>query len=262
MIVDNCEHLVDACANLANALLRAVRRRAHHRHQPRGAARAGRADLPGAAAAGARPRRDGGDPVAIGRRAALRRARAGAEATLRADRTATRRRSPSCARGSRASRSRWSSPPRGCARCRSQDINKRLQDRFKLLTGGGRVLLERQQTLRALVAWSYDLLTENEQLLFDRLAIFAGGFDLAAAEVVCGIDPLDARGRARPRGVAGRQVAGHDARSTTTRRATGCWRRSASTPTRGIVRRDELAAGTRAALRPLPRTSPRRRATS
>ena len=71
-----------------------------------------------------------------------------------------------------------------------QDINKRLQNRFALLTGGGRVLMERQQTLRALVAWSYDLLTENEQLLFDRLAIFAGGFDLAAAEVVCGIDPL------------------------------------------------------------------------
>ena len=79
------------------------------------------------------------------------------------------------------------------ARMRSlsmQDINKRLQNRFALLTGGGRVLLERQQTLRALVAWSYDLLTENEQLLFDRLAIFAGGFDLAAAEVVCGVDPL------------------------------------------------------------------------
>ena len=68
------------------------------------------------------------------------------------------------------------------ARMRSlsvQEINKRLHDRFTLLTGGGRVLLERQQTLRALVAWSYDLLTENEQLLFDRLGVFAGGFDLA-----------------------------------------------------------------------------------
>jgi tetratricopeptide (TPR) repeat protein len=71
-----------------------------------------------------------------------------------------------------------------------QDINKRLQNRFALLTGGGRVLMERQQTLRALVAWSYDLLTENEQLLFDRLAVFAGGFDLAAAEAVCGVEPL------------------------------------------------------------------------
>ena len=79
------------------------------------------------------------------------------------------------------------------ARMRSmsiQDINKRLNDRFKLLTGGGRVLLERQQTLRALVAWSYDLLSETEQRLLERLSVFVGGFDLEAAETVCGADPL------------------------------------------------------------------------
>ncbi len=71
-----------------------------------------------------------------------------------------------------------------------QEINKRLHNRFTLLTGGGRVLLERQQTLRALVAWSYDLLTDNEKLLFERLGVFVGGFDLPAAEAVCGADPL------------------------------------------------------------------------
>src|SRR4030095_9099429 len=79
------------------------------------------------------------------------------------------------------------------ARMRSlslQEINKRLHNRFTLLTAGGRVLLERQQTLRALVAWSYDLLSDNEKLLFERLGVFAGGFDLAAAEAVCGADPL------------------------------------------------------------------------
>ena len=70
------------------------------------------------------------------------------------------------------------------------DINVRLKDRYKLLTGGGRVLLERQQTLRALVDWSYDLLQEHEQVLLARLAVFAGGFELAAAEEVCGADPL------------------------------------------------------------------------
>jgi predicted ATPase/class 3 adenylate cyclase len=70
------------------------------------------------------------------------------------------------------------------------DINTRLRDRFKLLTGGGRVLLERQQTLRALVDWSYDQLPENEQILFDRLSVFAGGFELPAAEEVCGVEPL------------------------------------------------------------------------
>jgi predicted ATPase/class 3 adenylate cyclase len=70
------------------------------------------------------------------------------------------------------------------------EINKRLHDRFKLLIGGSRVALERQQTLRALVSWSYDLLQETEQTLLDRLSIFAGGFDLAAAEEICGADPL------------------------------------------------------------------------
>jgi predicted ATPase len=71
------------------------------------------------------------------------------------------------------------------------EINRRLKDRYKLLTGGSRVLLERQQTLRALVGWSYDLLQENERIFFDRLSVFVGGFDLAAAEAVCGAAPLD-----------------------------------------------------------------------
>jgi predicted ATPase len=70
------------------------------------------------------------------------------------------------------------------------DINNRLHDRFKLLTGGGRVLLPRQQTLRTLVDWSYDLLQESERLLLSRLCVFVGGFDLGAAEGVCGADPL------------------------------------------------------------------------
>lgn len=71
------------------------------------------------------------------------------------------------------------------------DINARLKDRYKLLTGGGRVLLERQQTLRALVDWSYDLLDERERQLLARLAVFSGGFDLDAVEQVAGSDPLD-----------------------------------------------------------------------
>jgi predicted ATPase/class 3 adenylate cyclase len=70
------------------------------------------------------------------------------------------------------------------------DINARLKDRYKLLTGGSRVLQERQQTLRALVDWSYELLEPNEQIALDRLGVFFGGFDLAAAEAVCGSDPL------------------------------------------------------------------------
>lgn len=67
----------------------------------------------------------------------------------------------------------------------------RLDDRFRLLRGGGRGGLERHQTLRAAVTWSYQLLSDDERLLFDRLSVFAGTFDLAAAEAVCADDALD-----------------------------------------------------------------------
>lgn len=79
------------------------------------------------------------------------------------------------------------------ARVRSlsvSDINTRLKDRYKILTGGSRVLQERQQTLRALVDWSYDSLQDNEKVLLNRLAVFVGGFDLEAAEAICGSHPL------------------------------------------------------------------------
>lgn len=64
-------------------------------------------------------------------------------------------------------------------------INQRLDDRFRLLTGGSRTALPRQQTLRALIDWSYDLLTPQEQTLLRRLSVFAGGWTLEAAEAVC-----------------------------------------------------------------------------
>jgi predicted ATPase/class 3 adenylate cyclase len=71
------------------------------------------------------------------------------------------------------------------------ELLERLDDRFRLLRGGGRGGLERHQTLRATVAWSYQLLAADAQLLFDRLSVFAGTFDLAAAEVICAGDDLD-----------------------------------------------------------------------
>lgn len=70
-------------------------------------------------------------------------------------------------------------------------LAERLNERFKLLTGSSRDLLPRQKTLSALLDWSYDLLTAQEQLLFTRLGIFASGFTLEAATRVCGGDGLD-----------------------------------------------------------------------
>ena len=61
-----------------------------------------------------------------------------------------------------------------------------LHNRFRLLTGGARTAVRRQQTLRASVDWSHALLTEAERVLFRRAAVFSGGFDLEAAQAVCG----------------------------------------------------------------------------
>lgn len=69
-------------------------------------------------------------------------------------------------------------------------IARRLDDRFGLLTTGSRVALPRQQTLRNLIAWSYDLLSPAEQALFRGLAVFDGGWDLAAAEAMGGANAL------------------------------------------------------------------------
>jgi predicted ATPase/class 3 adenylate cyclase len=70
-------------------------------------------------------------------------------------------------------------------------IAARLTDRFRLLSGGKRTAMPRQQTLRALIDWSYDLLTDSEKRLLRRLAIFAGGWTLEAAEVVAAGDGID-----------------------------------------------------------------------
>ncbi|MDE3089072.1 MAG: protein kinase [Chloroflexota bacterium] len=64
-------------------------------------------------------------------------------------------------------------------------IATRLDDRFRLLTGGSRTALPRQQTLRALIDWSYGLLSDPERLLLRRLSVFAGGWTLEAAEAIC-----------------------------------------------------------------------------
>ena len=189
VILDNCEHLVGACASLADALLQgasevkilATSREALHIR--------GEQTYPVL-------------PLAAPDR------HAGVEALLRSDAVQlfverAQLQKPSFALTERDAPAvaeicaRLDGIPLAlelaAARMRSLsvgEINTRLHDRFKLLTGGSRVALERQQTLRALVSWSYDLLQEQEQMLLDRLSVFAGGFDLEAAEVVCSAEPL------------------------------------------------------------------------
>jgi predicted ATPase/class 3 adenylate cyclase/DNA-binding CsgD family transcriptional regulator len=68
------------------------------------------------------------------------------------------------------------------------EIVDSLHDRFRILTGGSRIAVRRQQTLRASVDWSHALLTDTERVLFRRLAVFLGGFDLDAAQAVTGAD--------------------------------------------------------------------------
>ena len=71
-----------------------------------------------------------------------------------------------------------------------QQIAGRLDDRFRLLTGGSRTVMPRHQTLRAAIDWSFDLLPESERAVLWRLAAFAGSFSLEAAEKVCAADDV------------------------------------------------------------------------
>jgi predicted ATPase/DNA-binding SARP family transcriptional activator len=66
------------------------------------------------------------------------------------------------------------------------EIDNRLDQRFRLLTGGNRITPPRQQTLQAMIDWSHDLLNPEEQEMLERLSVFAGGFDLHSAETVAG----------------------------------------------------------------------------
>ncbi len=72
-----------------------------------------------------------------------------------------------------------------------QQLEERLSERFRVLTGGSRMALPRQQTMRALIDWSYDLLEDEEKALFARLAVFVGDFSFEAATGVCADNVID-----------------------------------------------------------------------
>jgi predicted ATPase/class 3 adenylate cyclase/DNA-binding XRE family transcriptional regulator len=191
IVLDNCEHLIGACAKTAETILRRCPR-VHllvTSREPLGIGgetiyRVPSLSLPG-------PGESGEVAAASCDAVALFAARARAQGVRLALDTDTVALAVSVCR-------RLDAMPLAielaAARLRSMslaDLDVRLDQRFRLLTGGSRTAVERQQTLRAAVDWSYSLLTNPEQVLLGRLSVFAG-FDLGAAEAVGGSGAIQA----------------------------------------------------------------------
>ena len=193
LVLDNCEHVLDACASLATDLLRAcplVHILASSR-EALGVAgeqtfRVPSLSLPDPKAP---PTAEGVSACEAGR-LFTERARQAQPAFAVTDENA-----PAVAAVCRRLDGIPLALELAAARVRSlsvEEINTRLVSRFRLLTGGSRTALPRQQTLRALIDWSYDLLHEPERAVLARLSVFAGDWDMEAAEAVCVGDGLEA----------------------------------------------------------------------
>jgi predicted ATPase len=186
LILDNCEHLIDACAQFANQLLRAcpnLKILASSR-EALGIAGEHAYRVPSLSIAELRqtPALDAirhNDCVQLFVERAL-----AAQATFHLTEKNARAIAQICLRLDgiplavelAAARAKVFTP---------EQIAARLDDRFRLLTGGSRTALPRQQTLRALIDWSYDLLPEAERILLRRLSVFVNGWTYEAAEQVC-----------------------------------------------------------------------------
>jgi predicted ATPase/DNA-binding winged helix-turn-helix (wHTH) protein len=189
LVLDNCEHVVGAAATMAEALLRAnpaVHVIATSR-EPLKAEGEWVYPVPPLAVP-AEAAEDAGDPLGYGVvRLFLDRARA-AEPRLMLDRRIAAMIAAICRRLDGMPLAIELAAARA-ATLGVEDLAARLDDRFQLLTGGRRTALPRQQTLRATLDWSYELLAEPERVVLRRLAVFAGVFDLeAASAVVAGPD--------------------------------------------------------------------------
>ncbi len=191
LILDNCEHLIHATATLASAVLRAaphVRILASSREPLRVPGETGYALLP-------LPVPSRADGLAALERSTAVRLFVDRARMHRPGFELTEREAPLVSELVARLEGIPLALELAAARVRSlsiADINARLKDRYKLLTGGSRVLPQRVQTLRSLVDWSYDFLTPVEQRVFERLAAFVGGFDLASAEQVCAGEAVEA----------------------------------------------------------------------
>ena len=190
-MLDNCEHLIDACAKTADALVRRcprLRLLATSR-EPLGISgeviyRVPSLSLPQAGDPGSLAP-ESSDAVAL----FLDRAQAQGIGLTVSDETV-----PVIVSICRRLDGLPLAIELAAARLRSLSLNgllDRLDQRFRLLTGGSRTALPRQQTLWATVEWSYSLLNDVERSLLRRLSVFAEGFDLDAAEAVCGLDDIE-----------------------------------------------------------------------
>jgi non-specific serine/threonine protein kinase len=185
LILDNCEHLIDACARLAESLLRTCPGLGVLATSREALGIAGEATFRVPSLSAPEP----GDTAAerVGNFEAVRlfleRARLAASDFRLTDENA-----PAVAEICRRLDGIPLALELAAARVRSltaAQIAERLDDRFRLLTGGSRTALPRQQTLRALIDWSHDLLAEDERALLRRLSVFAAGWSLEAAQAVC-----------------------------------------------------------------------------
>ncbi len=189
LLLDNCEHVIDACARLADLLLHSapglkilatsraplnISGETSYPVPPLALPDPARPALPGALAQYEAVRLFSERAVAVQPTFAVTNANAPAVAQI-----CTHLDGIPLAIELAAARSRLLSP---------EQIAARLSDRFHLLTGGSRASLPRQQTLQAAIDWSYDLLSAAEQALFNRLAVFAGSFSLEAVEAICADD--------------------------------------------------------------------------
>ncbi|POX54776.1 AfsR family transcriptional regulator [Streptomyces sp. Ru71] len=181
LILDNCEHVVDAAARLAEELLARC---------PELTVLATSREPLGVPGEVLRPVEPLPEPVAL---RLLAERGAAARPGFRVD--ADEETAAACAEICRRLDGLPLAIELAAARLRMltpRQIADRLDDRFRLLTSGSRTVLPRQQTLRAVVDWSWDLLDEDERDVLRRLSVFAGGCDLSAAEAVCGPAAFDA----------------------------------------------------------------------
>ncbi|MEU8385991.1 BTAD domain-containing putative transcriptional regulator, partial [Streptosporangium sp. NPDC048865] len=184
LILDNCEHMIEAAAAFADRLLgecRRLRILATSR-EPLGIT----GEVLRQVEPLALPAR-GADPSEAGSSPAVRLLRDRAE-LVREDIGHDARTLAAMARICRALDGMPLAIELAAARLRTMSVDqlaRRLDDRFRLLTGGSRTALPRHRTLRAVVDWSWDLLTEAERAVLRRLSVFSGGASLEAAERVC-----------------------------------------------------------------------------